>query len=158
MLRAKSKVLGLTLTLYDTCATPIPYVMERPFSVNELAVLEGRENATWRSVDTTVLRGNALLHLRPRTSCAFRSLSLLFITTLSPSPLFLSLPPRTYPKSWLPSTLLIELSHPLHRRTLQSPPHHLFLRRLPPSQQQNLAPHPHPMMTAPRPENGHART
>src|SRR6266851_3408308 len=108
---------------------------------------------------TTVLRGNALLHLRPRTSCAFRSLSLslLFITTLSLS-LFLSLLPRPYPKSWLPSTLLIELSHPLHRRTLQSPPHHLFLRRLPPSQQQNLAPHPHPMMTTPRPENGHART
>ncbi len=26
-------------------------MMERPFSVNELAVLEGRENATWRSVD-----------------------------------------------------------------------------------------------------------
>jgi hypothetical protein len=63
---------------------------------------------------------------------------------------------RPYPYSnlWLPSTLPILPSyHHHHHHALQSPPLHLLRQSLPPSLQQNLVLHPHPIKMAPRLES-----
>ena len=121
-------------------------------------MLEERENATWRSVNGMCDVATPLLHLRPRTSCVLRSLSLLLFTRLASTPLFLNLLPRTHLNPWPPSTPPTETSHHHHHHTLHRPPHHLFRRRLPPNLQQNLVLRPHPMKTLPCLESGHGRT
>jgi hypothetical protein len=98
-----------------------------------------------------MLRGNA--PSSPTATYVLRLPQSLLLPFTKPPfpPLFLYLLPRTYPNPWL----LTEPSHRLHRRTLPTPPRHLFQR--PPSPQQNLVPHLHPMKTAQPLESGHGR-